>query len=166
MHLTAARIAQDATCTEGSGTEFHRTLEPTDHVFFRNQLCHVATEMFVALAGREVCLLGSECAGDLFVRERGPQQGTSLEIVSWWLASVVQQLMPDEEGCPQCATRVTRRRLDPEVFKRSFSQDLAIADAVESDATRQHQVVQTRLPVQMTRHAQHDLFADDLHRGG
>ena len=83
-----------------------------------------------------------------------------------WLAWVVQQLMPDEEGRSQSATCVPRCRLDPDVFKGTFAQDLAVTDTVEGDATGQHQIVQARLSVQVSCHSQHDLFANDLNRGG
>src|SRR5688572_818176 len=72
--------------------------------------------------------------------------------------------MRDQLSDAKRTTRVTSRRLNPQALERSFAQQAAIANAVERDATREHQILETRLLMRGARHAQHDLLADDLDR--
>ena len=52
-----------------------------------------------------------------------------------------EQLVPDEQSHAQGAAGITGRRLNPDVFKGSLSQDAPVADAVERHTSGHAQVL-------------------------
>mgnify|MGYP003352251323 CR=1 FL=1 len=61
---------------------------------------------------------------------------------------------------------VAGSRLDPQIVERPFAQQAAIGDAIERDPARHRQVVAAGDLFGVACEAQHDVFADALHRGG
>ena len=64
------------------------------------------------------------------------------------------------------ATRISRRRLNPQVFKWSFAQNPPIPHAVERNPTRQAELFHSRLPMDVMGHLEHHLFGNDLNAPG
>src|ERR1051326_6058694 len=70
--------------------------------------------------------------------------------------------MPDRERYTQRPTRVSSRRLDPDVLERHFAQHSSVRHTVQSHTTGQAEILHTRLSSHVLRHLQHHLFGDQL----
>src|SRR5262245_1269251 len=73
--------------------------------------------------------------------------------------------MPNEKCGTKRTAGVARRRLNPNVRKRSLSQQSPVRDAVERDATGHHEILQTRLAMDRLSERQNDIFRDGLNAG-
>lgn len=62
------------------------------------------------------------------------------------------------------ATGVAGGGLDPQALEWSLAEEPTVADAVQRDATREHEILEPGLAVRRARHPEHDLFADNLDR--
>ena len=79
---------------------------------------------------------------------------------------IVQILVPCKKSRTDGASRITGSRLYPDVFKRPFPKDSAVADAIECDTTRKTEIFLPRFAVYVLRHAKHHLFRHVLNRAG
>src|SRR5215210_8774655 len=70
--------------------------------------------------------------------------------------------MRDQLSDTQCAARVTRGRLDPQMLERALAKKPAVADTIERDTACKHEILHPRLAMSRARHTQHDLFAHYL----
>ena len=92
------------------------------------------------------------------------EERAELAVLAPVVPRVAEQLMPDEQCGPQCPAGVPGRGLDPDVLEGSFTQNLAVGDAVERHAARQSQVLRTGERVRGASRTHHDLFGHDLDR--
>src|SRR5260370_377869 len=99
LHVVAARVGEDATIAEGARTEFHASLEPSDHLPLSN---------LIRRAGDQLILiqLVPACAG---LAESGPDVGIAVlgavvDVAHYELARLLQNLILDikggANGCP------------------------------------------------------------------
>lgn len=70
------------------------------------------------------------------------------------------------QGGPQGAAGIACRRLNPDVVEDTFTQNLAVGDAIERHAAGQTQIASTGFPADAARQLQHDVFGHGLDRGG
>src|SRR3989442_3810517 len=56
-------------------------------------------------------------------------------------ARLLEMAVPQREGDPDRAARVTRGRLNPDLIEELLAQDASIADTVERDAAGQTQIL-------------------------
>src|SRR5713226_2478446 len=71
--------------------------------------------------------------------------------------------MPDSKRSAKRASRVPGCRLDPNVFKGTFSQYAAIGHAIERYAARHAKPLHTSLPLSIVGYLQHYFFGDHLY---
>ena len=80
------------------------------------------------------------------------------------LARLIEKLIPDEQRRAQRPARVARGRLNPNVVERPFTENTAVADAVQRDASGETQVSGAGLCVDVRGRTQHDLLGHALNR--
>ena len=73
--------------------------------------------------------------------------------------------MPDEQGRPQRAAGIARRRLNPDVVEWPLAEQPAVGHAVERHAACQDQVLHAGLAVDVPADPQHDLLGHRLDAG-
>src|SRR5207249_11261110 len=71
--------------------------------------------------------------------------------------------MPDCQSNAQRSAGVTGRRLNPNIFERSFAHDAAVSDAVQRHAAGHAQPLHVRFLVNMLDHLEHDFLCDCLY---
>src|SRR5882724_11820718 len=74
--------------------------------------------------------------------------------------------MPYSERRPERATRIARRRLNPDPVEKLFAKNHAVSDAIERHATREAKVpLSSNLP-RVSGQAKHDFFGHRLDGAG
>ena len=135
LHLRIPRIAQDATRPKSARPKFHRVLEPADDLAFRNGVSGELAQRVIVVDAAVVRGHRTQKSRDLIVRVGFPEKGPALRVASGGRTGVSEQLMPDKERNAQCAARVPRGGLDPDILERAFAENSAIADAIQCNTT-------------------------------
>ena len=95
-----------------------------------------------------------------------PKQASMLGIRRLDRARLATVHMPVRECCPDRATGIPGRRLDPQPLERPLSKQPTVGHAVQGDSTGHAQRPLTGLRVDVPRHAQHDLLDHALDARG
>src|SRR5688572_2435285 len=72
--------------------------------------------------------------------------------------------MPDDCSGANGTAGIAGSRLNRDVLERSFTEDSAVCDAVQRDATGETEVLFARFAMQRARETQDDFFGHDLDR--
>ena len=108
----------------------------------------------------------SETAFHVVLCEGWPQKGTFHQVaVSIELAAFAEEQVPSRKSRPDRAAGVACCRLNPDVLEHAVAQNLSVCDAVERDATRKTEAVETVLARECTGKPKHHLFRNFLNRG-
>ena len=70
--------------------------------------------------------------------------------------------MPDRQSDPDRAAGVACRRLNPDVFERTFAQHAAIGDTIQGHAAGHAQPLHAGFFVDVRSHLEHHFFGDHL----
>ena len=103
---------------------------------------------------------------NLLIRERRPQIGSLLSIISHGGPGLVEQLMPHEQSGPQGPSGVARRGLDPDIFERAFPEQPTIGHAIQGHTAGQAEPPLTCVIMHVPGHLQQDLFRYFLNGSG
>ena len=99
---------------------------------------------------------------DVGAREFWSEKTALLRITFFDRSGFFQQLMPDKEGSAQRAARVPRRRLNPDRFEGSLTQESSAGHTVQCHAAGEYQIAQFRLLMKAAGKSKNNFLRDSL----
>jgi hypothetical protein len=158
LHRRLAWIGENAARAESARPELHAALEPAGHEARVESGSDTRRQRFVVVDAFVVGPDGVQLATDGEIVEARPEQRPLHAVAPVERARLLEQLMADEERDAERATRVTGRRLHPDLVERTVAEQAPVGDAVERHTARHAQPPLARARLQAAGTAQHDVF--------
>src|SRR5947209_2303577 len=130
LHTGRAGVAQNTSCAKSARTKLHAPLKPADDLLF----CQQARNRFgqlLTLNAAESRARRLKKRSYILARKRWTEI-CSLHPVRMFTTNrahvslIFQILIPDRERSARCSASIARRRLNPDILKRSFTKDSSI----------------------------------------
>src|SRR5207244_8883178 len=134
-----------ASCAQSARPKFHSALEPSDDFSIGEQSCRLFGQLRFAFRLIVLDAVIVQPALDVGAGEFWSEKTALLRITFFDRSGFFQQLMPDKEGSAQRAARVPRRRLNPDRFEGSLTQESSAGHTVQCHAAGEYQIAQFRL---------------------